>query len=664
MNFNINKFAQKLAIIFLIVLALEIVVFNFPFWESLSFDKNISGIVSEYTANENDNAEGYAIVSGITGHVSNIYLDLFTPEAHKGDKITVAIGITDQANKNCYWLPETEIINGIDESSYIRLRTNGDTEVIYITVVSSDSGYAFSNTSVDINKTRPFEMHLGRILMVYMIFVMGMLFMPGSVLYKTKLDFKDKMQKDLVFVLVFLQIITFMEIGLFNRKFDKASLTYNEMQYNLYGEALSDGVSYLYQVETPETIAKLENPYDAGVRTTVVGDSYEGLSYYQGKFYSHLGLLPALVFFMPYHKITGSSLDPAYAMILVVALLAIAVFRLVYVIANKYFSDISYGVYLLISYVVLIGAGSLSFVKDPVASNLPVVLSVLLIVTGLNLWMTSNNGQLSTMKLILGSLCFAFVMGCTPVMAISFLLVFPVFTMEMREKKLFSKTSIFDTLCVVMPFVVISFIFLLYNFMRFGNFFEFGTSYLLTNTDMLHHGFKMSLIPLGLFDYLFLPMNISPTFPYVAPSNNISGDYMAVVNYGSMIGGFFAFNIVALASLLMFIPSIRKMMKERNVFVYAFDVLFYGVVILLSVIQRGGISMEFISQFGIFIVIAMAFVLFTLMSNEKISGNKTVLAILVLAGVLCIITNYWLVLARSMDSFVYYNFKYLAFALR
>ena len=92
---------------------------------------------------------------------------------------------------------------------------------------------------------------------------------------------------------------------------------------------------------------------------------------------------------------------------------------------------------------------------------------------------------------------------------------------------------------------------MLYNKARFGSPFNFGASYSLTSNDMTQRGFEWARFPFGVFAYLFQPLSVASAFPYLL-TTNVMGDYQGFTSSEPMFGGFYVFNVVALAAFALF----------------------------------------------------------------------------------------------------------------
>ena len=148
--------------------------------------------------------------------------------------------------------------------------------------------------------------------------------------------------------------------------------------------------------------------------------------------------------------------------------------------------------------------------------SLPIMMSLMLGIIGLSFWIAaSDSKKLNKIYLILGSLAIALIIGCRPQLAIILLFAFPIFWNDIKEKRFFSVKGMANTLSVIVPFLIIGVGIMYYNYARFGSVMDFGANYNLTSNDMTHRGIVLARNWVGIFEYIFQPLNISSKFPFM-----------------------------------------------------------------------------------------------------------------------------------------------------
>lgn len=151
------------------------------------------------------------------------------------------------------------------------------------------------------------------------------------------------------------------------------------------------------------------------------------------------------------------------------------------------------------------GSGVLTQAFYPMIYSLPILFSLVLTLTGLGLWINArkDTGELSKLHLLIGAICIALNLGCRPQFVLVVFVAFPIFWSEIRERFFFSVRGIWNTLAVIVPFLLVGGVTMAYNYVRFDSFFDFGATYNLTGFDMVHRSYALSRIPWGLWMYLF-----------------------------------------------------------------------------------------------------------------------------------------------------------------
>ena len=212
--------------------------------------------------------------------------------------------------------------------------------------------------NISINKSVPFRLNVYRILSLILISIL---------LYSLKNDEfwkKPYSPKNFKQVLMFVLII---DIGILFTFFinqncldKKAEDSYSK---NLV-ESLSKGEVYLSDVPDTSKLEELENPYDSIERGKLERDKdyIWDFAYYEGKYYSYFGVVPALLLMVPYHLITKKLLSTGLVT-LIFSLLSIPVISiLTKKVIQKYFKDIPFK-FMFFSVLIMIFGTNLIFVN-------------------------------------------------------------------------------------------------------------------------------------------------------------------------------------------------------------------------------------------------------------------------------------------------------------
>lgn len=614
------KFFIPLAVVFL----LETFLFNFAFWEALTFPEqqqisvsSLNNIVregNEYRVTDSDTPYIEYAVDGPT-EIDNLDIDLVASDSDAvvGGTYSLSPYVLDEGNTNGYIsLGTAHVSENLTESHYIRIHPAGKVTGLRLKL-NMQEGDKIVIDSVSINAQRPFSFSFLRFLIMLLVSYLVFCFWPSRDMYQWNLDLKVRRQKILLSIFVFIQIMVLLAVTqlihpaqYFDsiRELNGGAFIGDENQYNYLANAIINGHTYL-DLPVPEWMQKMTNPYDASARAQLsfkTGEpTYWDYAFYNGKYYCYFGSLPALSLFVPFKLITGHDLRTDYAVALMTVFFVLAAVFFLYSFMKKYIKP-SFGLFLVSLLLLVTGSGVLTQAFYPMIYSLPILFSLVLTLTGLGLWINARKdaGELSKLHLLIGAICIALNLGCRPQFVLVVFVAFPIFWSEIRERFFFSVRGIWNTLAVIVPFLLVGGVTMAYNHVRFDSFFDFGATYNLTGFDMVHRSYALSRIPWGLWMYLFQPINISPNYPFMKQLDVPSG-FMGQTIMEPNFGGFFAFVPAALFAFLLCI--VRKEAKASGI--WGINLFFVGFAAVLLVVDTEivGISTRYYSEFGWLLII-------------------------------------------------------------
>lgn len=673
--------------LFLAALLLECFFFNFRHWESLFYPDAAPSDIRAGAGMEEvepgvfrvvDSESAVVELLGIRASVKSLFLGYPENAGRTTPSIPVQIMATDAGNSAYYSLPETEIAKGIPESQYIRLYLSGVSEKIAVRVTARE-GAMFSVSDFQLNAVRPFWFRPVRFLVVFTLGTLLFLFRPSSPLYQVRLDLSRKNQQHamLAAVLLNLGLLLFLGHVYYDPTWKETGYLAN-LQYNLLTESLRAGHTWL-DLDPPQALASITNPYDPAMRAAALQASGESIpidfAYWDGRYYCYFGVAPVILFYLPCLLLTGKWLSTGLLIIVLSCVFVLAVFWLLYELIRKYFPQLSLGIYLLLAAVLLAGSEVTYCIQVPTIYSVPFICSLVLVALGLSCWLHAArpDGCLHKRWLIAGSVFIALTVGCRPQFAIATLFAFPIFWKEIRAGEFFSRRGTVNTLCVMLPYLLIDVWFLYYNFIRFENILDFGATYNLTGFDMTHKSFQIDSFWLGFYEYFFQPFHVLPRFPYISVITDadwsIARDFQAQVNSEPMLGGFFAFNLIGV--FLFGFRRAKPELKAQGCYAFTWSLTFAGILLAALDIQMVGLTLRYLTDFSFFLMLASMLVIFALLSRykENHSMHRFLLAAVVLMSVLCICTNYYTLLAEGRFNplenawaALYYKLKYWGFA--
>lgn len=675
-----KKTIKTILLILIIPLIAEVFFFNFRFWESLFFKHDVSYTV-EKVSNE-------IVIDNMDAPVRNIRVDC--SDASDTPVVHVLMNISDEANTG-YTLTETEVISSIRESSYLRIYTDGSAREIRM---AFDSGEItdVGKINVKLNSIRPFCMHPARLFFLIVILAMFFIFKPGSAIYKMPLYPADKKLSDRNKIYILSAVAAFICLWLFivlSFDFDiwkYYGIGHVEAIYNYQAEAFLDGHVHL-NFEPPKYLSEMNNPYDANARFAMyeqTGEAFKlDFAFFNGKYYSYYGIVPTLLFYLPFIALTGIPLNNSIPVILMGILFIVFSFLFIHKALGRFYKNISLGLYFILSTIFIFGTGAFYCAQTPCVYSVGFIFALAFTVIALYCWLSASDkhfinskAPLSKARLLIGAVSMGLAIGSRPVFGMYLFLIFPLFYQEIKDRLFFSKKGLANTLAVVLPLMAIGAGLLYYNKLRFGSFFDFGNTYNLSDMDLNKRDPGIQRLWLGFFEYLFQPMNITGKYPYVKSIfdyKNYATDYLGYMFFDPVYGGYFVLCPVCLA--IVFLRKCRAELKEMKMRGFAICSLAFGAALLILDIEKTGITLRYQMDFAMFTVLAAVLVLISLFKmSEKSSYEKAfkiLLAVVILLTAVTVFNNLIIMLADNkirplvlVNSKLYYSLKYLLFALR
>lgn len=678
---SVGKTAFKVLVL---CIFLEVFIFNFKHFESYFFENikgytisNSNGLdeVGSAFYKINNSADAFFEINELDANVGNLYIDF--NGKNEGDPneemLLILIEMTDEANVVYQRLPEIKILAGIKESKYVRLHLSGKSTKLKINILGN-KGDVFHISSIQINKIRPLIIHPFRVVFLFTIIILYLLFRKKSTLYTMNIDYMDWKQKCIIIFVLALHITFYIGVGLSARPawYHENDTWKAHAQYEYLADALISGQVYLIE-DPPRYLSEMENPYDPGLRMQYVQSTGEDFvidfAYFNGHYYCYFGIVPALMFFVPYKLLTGVSLQTWIPVVICALLYCVSSFFFVYQLIRKYYPKTSIGLYLIVTSVFIAGSQVLYLAHFSNVYSMPIMLALLFGVTGLGLWLKAS--QMKCMQkryLVLGAICIALIAGCRPQLEIVLLFAFPIFWTQLKDKQFFSRKGVGNTCSIIVPFVIIAIGLMWYNFIRFNNPFDFGANYNLTSNDMTHRGVDLYRNFLGIFEYIIQPLNIKSTYPFME-TIQLRTEYQGFTGSEPLLGGFFWMNIISVFSVCIY--RCKNSMKEHKTYVLSWMSLTGAAILILLTIQMSGITQRYMSDFGWLVMISTILVILDI--QETHVQHKEYISlftqVVVFLAAISILTNYFSLFAIgryadliNMNPYLFYLIKYMFFS--
>lgn len=608
-----KMFRHAAGAVFLILLA-EIFIFNYRHFESL-FHEEITDyglIVSDALIRQKDGSylvgegEAYLEFTQIDRRLDTLFFDV-EPEGREEETyepVSLNQWARDESHEEYYGIPARQIWHGQKRSQYLTYHFYGLCKSLRLSLGLRPGERI--RLRFALNPVIPLFFSWYRVLFLLILFAFLYGFRPSSRIWRVpflelKAGRKAALTGFLVGNFLFLQVIS----GL-NPFFQQESVVHQQ-QYQSLARAFANGQLSLLE-EPGEALKGMENPYDLGHRHRVLGEAGEDYrwdhAYYEGKYYVYFGVVPVVLFYLPYYLLTGEDLHNRPVILIGAFLVLAGIMGLVLQIIRRWFPKTSAGAWFLLTELVVLCSNLIYMCKRTDLYTVPIIMGLGFGLLGLWHFQCARreDGSYETGKIAMGSFLLALVAGCRPQL---FLLAAPGAVILGKDffapSRLRTRQGLCRLAALALPMAAVALPLMCYNFARFGSVFDFGANYNLCFNDMRRRGFVWDRIPLGIWAYLFAPVKTVLDFPFVE-ANYFNPSYLGVTITEATYGGLFAVSPFFLTVPVRFLAG--KRFRCGSAFALAAASLAAGFVILLADTEMSGILMRYFSDFAIFFGIA------------------------------------------------------------
>ncbi len=681
----------KSALVLLALAALlEVFLFNMNHWTSLGNDEIDLGSKIDLQTNE----EGHFLItesnhvvefSNLNKQIHNIRLDFSSRQSAKN--LQVKIQFTDEAHQTYFdSTPYTEgvpirlVATNADSTEYIKLSTTGISQNLKIEIVGDRVRYPIILNTVYLNAVYPFSFNVNRFITTWCVAVLVYLFRPRSKVYSIFILEHPRASKASVTLFTAVEVVllsAFLLLG--SNQVGVATSSYNwgswdgvslvntfevggdnAQQYSYLARAMSHGQLYLEE-EPPNWLLEMENPYDKGARDQLQKETGEpylwDVAFYDGHYYVYFGVIPVIVFYLPFYLITHANFPTAVGVWISALAFLLGCTALLDRFARYHFKRVSLGLYLLLQIPLVFCSGVLYLAKHPTFYSLPIMMALAFSVWGLYLWMRGRRSERKTLCYLLGSLCMALVIGCRPQMVVLSFVAFPLFWRTyISKRRIRTREGALEFACLIAPYVLVIAGVMWYNVARFGSPLDFGSNYNLTTNDMTRRGMDLGRLAPALFAFFVQTPSTVGTFPFIEACS-FDTTYMGQTVKEVTFGGVFA--CLPVLWLLLLAPhAIRLRMSQRATHTIAgvMGVLIASsIVVALADAEMAGILQRYYADFSVMLLLIAVLVAFILNENMEREGQAHEIAVKVLPLLVAMSLIYMVCLCFVAESDWYSN---------
>ena len=623
----------KNLLILLVLVVLELTVFNFRFYQNMFNQPFVS---QGNGVNRVTDSEAFVEAYNLNKHIKNVYINLDIPDVLKEDRnnhaISVGISATDQGNSDYFDTPNRVIATDLNRSKYIPLSLNGDSAKIKLKIFDFKDKDIIVNDIV-FNAKIPFSFNVFRIIFLFAVISLVRLLRVKNGSYTKMFKGDSRNQKIIMTIAIVINVFVFICLGVINPEY-KATTSHNYQYYRL-AEAILDGHFYLNDTP-PASLIMLDNPYDPDMRRTAVNNNGESFkwdtAYRNGRYYVYFGIVPCLMYYLPL-KAMGIELSNKYFIMAVVSIIIIFGYLLLYEINRRWFKNISFLAHLMLSIIFVNSTGIILATRAMDLYHVPIMAAMMFLIMTMYFWIKAlpekEKGTLKGKYLTIGSITMALVAGCRPQLLLMAFISVPLFwDYVFKQRTLFSKTSVRKTVGFMLPFVIFGAFMMFYNYARFGSVFDFGQNYNLTVMDMTAEHFNIEKIPLGLFTYFLQLPGTSVIFPYI----HYAGTYTQFMgNYvrEEVTGGMFIHHIILF--FLIMTTKVKDLLKEKKLLWIVCMLLGISLIVCMLDFNTGGIVERYRTDFTWQIFLAAIIVIYAVL--EKYNNTPFYVLILTVLSV-------------------------------
>jgi hypothetical protein len=350
-------------LIFVAAVALEVLVFSFRCistskYEPFSPQKFTlgSGVTQEgdiYTFTQGEQTISFDIAER---QLKNLYINpQYTGTNHS---VKFEMLATDAANTLPFKLNTAEVFSDEERSRYITLHLSGKSNC-FILKFDLPENTQLSISGIQFNAPVPFSQKTSAVRLFAILFIFYLIF--AVYLLRKKLAkpvlscCKRKLLLSTSALIVFI-IISLIAVDIISPDVAPALSQYQKLARSMKSGSVS------LQMEIPEALTKMENPYDTNLREQLLQEENATVwdaAYYKGHLYAYFGVVPVILLYLPYHIITGGDLPDMAVHSLFLASFVVAVFFLLYQIIKKKFSGAKLWQYYALCILVLLGNSSI-----------------------------------------------------------------------------------------------------------------------------------------------------------------------------------------------------------------------------------------------------------------------------------------------------------------
>lgn len=682
---TVKSVAVHLAVIFALVFIAEIFICNYKHFLSLpeqQFDFNpdelrLVGLLYDseencFKATQNDPT---IEITDINSVVKTIYADVDWPD-EKRSTLDIQVYYTDETRLSYVsYGKELQVVKGFERSKYLQEDFNGKSERIKLKLLVS-KGEKLYIGQIGINKQIPFVFSLARVGTMLLI-TLGIYSFVMLFRYRNATGSHDTFchTAKCIATMLFALLVLTVYGGIFSGFLNATAQDHgSQISQELVDAFLNGRVSLLAQPS--DELLNTADPYVPANRGGI--DYLWDHVYYNGQYYSYYGITPVIMLFIPFHLITGMYMYDGFAVLLFSLISILFISLAYYKFIKRLCPDTPLYLQLFGQVILLMSCGILSNIVRPAFYEVATSCAFMCLSIALYHLACSGilqkSGTINMYHTIFMSFWTALAVLARATFALYAVCAVVTVTVVFIERRadIRGRTAIKYFACALLPLVCFGLVQCIYNYMRFGNIFEFGIKYSLTINDFTKTDFHFSFAFVSLYNFLFGIPSVNDSMYFIHPDILAFGasGYYFFETY-TAIG---LFTRVPLLYSLFALPFAKTNMKFKDKLLFALKYILPCVIVPIVIVMvtwESGFAIRYYSDFAPLMLLFVLMLFFKLYQKNASDDfrQKTyatvfgVTALLAFVGAMAVINSYVPNFGRHIGCVDYsYTHKYYRIA--
>ncbi len=651
----------------------------------------------EYVANSET---PFIEIEGIDREIATIKLNLeILATIGKQDSLDktlpVQIDYTDEGGEYYRYFPQKVVVSTVESSKYIACYTCGSNSKIKLnfptqnyfetgnTVVEDMHNQVYlcrmKVDSVEINVPIPFHFSIIRVASLWMIVMfiyvsLNFFKKPYDASFTTRLS-------DVQNLVLIVTVIIFIVLANTSVAFYPQGDLYADYYTNAI---LNKQLAIDYPVS--EELLSLKNPYDESERTNrsflnlkerdaqflsflsqyqIDGENQDNLlnvldgfygkeallsekesyflldaSYYQGKYYAYFGIIPLLLFYVPFTYFTKVYLPHKIIVSLANGIIIWLLYKMLLYIYEKHFSKLPFWILWHSLILILFGSMVVLMGNRPLFYEVSISMGIMFSIYGIyQLLQIDYEGEIKkqdSKRMVKAAISYALAVGCRPTYFVFLISLLPYcYTKIWKNKQNSTREKVWLLCKMCIPIVGMA-VFLMYlNYVRFGSAFEFGMHYQLTVKNNANMPYRYITIFPILWKYIFGVPHFTSQFPFYELQGSSSVTYYAYTYVDSFFGGIFF-----MTPITLFLWKMRKLrgVQDQSLKKNILSLGIIAIVLLFFSASLSSLELRYFADFSwIFTLISILIMWQLYMSLESEEGRAMMGKLIVFITVVTII---------------------------